>query len=58
VPVQAALGVVEGLITAGILLFLRKARPDLLGQAAGSGSQRTTEAAEPPGSIAAAEALP
>jgi cobalt/nickel transport system permease protein len=29
-PVHAALGAVEGLVTAGILLFILKARPDLL----------------------------
>lgn len=34
VPIHLAIGVVEGLITAGVLLFVRKAQPEVLDRAA------------------------
>lgn len=39
-PIHLAIGVGEGLATAAIVLFLRRARPDLLDGAAGSASVR------------------
>lgn len=33
-PIHLAIGVVEGLATAAVVLFIRRARPDLLGEAA------------------------
>ncbi len=46
-PIHLAIGLVEGLITAAVLLFVYQTRPELLQGAAGTGAKKTAARAEP-----------